>query len=63
MERELWNVDRIMEDSFWVGVWFDVLNEGMGGINDVSEVCWLTWAHSDAVDIENTREGIGMGRE
>ena len=42
MKRELWNADRIMEDSSWLGGRLDVRDEGVGGINDVSKFTdWL----------------------
>lgn len=45
----MWNVERILEDLFWFGGWFDEWDERVGGISDVFIVFWLIWVFSDVV--------------
>lgn len=53
-----------MENLFWLDTWFDVWNEGVGGVNDVSKVSWCTWVPSDAVKWQREHQGeISVGRE
>lgn len=49
MRHRTANVERIVEDSSRLGVWFDGWNEGDGGINDVFKFSWLTWVSTEAV--------------
>lgn len=61
MKREVWNVDKIIKDLSWWLIW--CVGWGSRRNQWCVQVHWLNWVHSDAADIENSREKIRMGRE